>query len=638
MHQKLNILLIEDNKSDQRIISKLLDDAGFRYNMLRADTLIEGIEFLISSNIDIILLDLGLPDSSGYKTLQKIIERNNTIPIIVLTGTQNSIVESLAIKAGAQDYLTKDKIKTGILIKIMQNAILRNNNIKRLIEINEDLLSKSRKQSEALTLTNTGYWSMDLVNYTMEWSKEVFDIFNFQNESLVPSLSIYLKYVHTEEKEIVRNWFNQLSNALSRHVIEHRLVIGTTILHVKLTARISYEDKNQPLRIIGTIQHTDSGYQQKYSSNNYLKSEEKILREFLVKLLFNLKTPVNSIQQFKYLIGQSRQDESQRELLDQLQSSIDEITESVYEIGGILEFTKNSKPVNESNTVLNTILVNFENALSFSKEQINISRVVDLYSPIQYHADYFFLLIRLLKQLKENNFITGYRSIHADHVSAEKRYNLHLSLGLQGITGTNELEDTDLKTDQSLLELLNSDVADASQLLRLIKRTTMLQKGKFTFDGGSDKIQISLTFKAAGIKNNNISAENVIKVPEFILIVDDHFLNRLSTKKNLLNHYGQIQIYEAENGDVAVNMANKTRFDVILMDLQMPVMDGFEATGLINQLYKTIIIGMSAGEIPDQNKLIAESGFTDFIIKPFKAEELIQKISRHLTSLLSYSS
>ena len=69
----------------------------------------------------------------------------------------------------------------------------------------------------------------------------------------------------------------------------------------------------------------------------------------------------------------------------------------------------------------------------------------------------------------------------------------------------------------------------------------------------------------------------------------------------------------------------------------MPVMDGIESTKEIKKLYNPIIIGMSAGEIPNQEKILADAGFTDFIIKPFKPEDLIEKIIKHSTRLLSYS-
>lgn len=558
MHQKINILLVEDNKSDQKIISKLLDDAGFRYNMLKADTLNEGIEFLISFSIDIILLDLGLPDSAGYKTLQKIIDQNNHIPVIVLTGTQNSIVESLSIKAGAQDYLTKDKLKTGILIKTMQNAILRNNNMKRLIESNEELQLRTRSQTEALSLTDTGYWSMDLVSYKMEWSKEVFQIFNFQNESLLPSLSLYMDYVHSDEKEMINRWFNNLSNALDKQTIQHRLVIGTAILQIKLTARISYEDKNKPLKIIGTIQHCKAENNQAKILNSSTIFEQKQVELFLKDFLFNLKTPLNSIQQIKYFLEQLKQDGRQKDMINQMQTSIDEITNTFHEIGGMIELSKEIHQVNSATTDIKSIINYIEKSLELKDFFSNSSKVVDVNLQVEYFPDFFFLFIKALKQLIKSPILFGEQHMSISELHKGKTINILFTFDFMQLTNieVNKIKEELVKKSKlSFMDLIGSDSKSTSQIVYIIKQIVNAQNGTFNFDTATNSLNLNLTFKSLPNNTKNYHQATINHLPISILIVDDHFINRLSTKKNLKNHFKDANIVEAENGEIAVNLA-----------------------------------------------------------------------------------
>jgi len=102
----IHILLIEDNPGDARLIEEYLKDSKIQ---LRPSIEIEqnldaGIKHLYEEYFDIILLDLSLPDSSGFETLEKINQVSHTIPIIVLTGLDDEEVGIKAVHRGAQDF------------------------------------------------------------------------------------------------------------------------------------------------------------------------------------------------------------------------------------------------------------------------------------------------------------------------------------------------------------------------------------------------------------------------------------------------------------------------------------------------------------------------------------------------------
>ena len=107
MRQTTNILLIEDNPGDTQLAKIYMKDAAFKYELFVADTFFEGTDIINQQEIDIVLLDLSLPDSQGFKTLNRYLETVPNIPVIVLTGVNNEIVGNQAVKAGAQDFLVK---------------------------------------------------------------------------------------------------------------------------------------------------------------------------------------------------------------------------------------------------------------------------------------------------------------------------------------------------------------------------------------------------------------------------------------------------------------------------------------------------------------------------------------------------
>ena len=123
VRQTTNILLIEDNPGDAQLVKIYMKDAAFKYELFVADTFFEGMDILNKHDIDIVLLDLSLPDSQGFKTLNRYLETVQNIPVIVLTGVNNEIVGNQAVKAGAQDFLVKGQLDGKLLGRAIRYAI-----------------------------------------------------------------------------------------------------------------------------------------------------------------------------------------------------------------------------------------------------------------------------------------------------------------------------------------------------------------------------------------------------------------------------------------------------------------------------------------------------------------------------------
>lgn len=121
-----HVLLIEDNPGDARLIELMLterSDDGFQLAM--AARLSEGLDAIAGQGFDVILLDLSLPDSHGLGTVQSVLDAAPTTPIIVLTGLSDESTAIAAMKAGAQDYLTKGQGDGETLRRSIRYAIER---------------------------------------------------------------------------------------------------------------------------------------------------------------------------------------------------------------------------------------------------------------------------------------------------------------------------------------------------------------------------------------------------------------------------------------------------------------------------------------------------------------------------------
>jgi len=117
-----------------------------------------------------------------------------------------------------------------------------------------------------------------------------------------------------------------------------------------------------------------------------------------------------------------------------------------------------------------------------------------------------------------------------------------------------------------------------------------------------------------------------------ILIVEDNKVNQILVRKFLNNWGAKHQI--AENGQIAVDLFKKDNFDVVLMDLQMPVMNGYESARQMRLLEEntdkfTPIIALTASTLLNERERIVQVGMNDFLSKPFNPNELYQKIAQH---------
>jgi serine phosphatase RsbU (regulator of sigma subunit) len=123
---RIRALLIEDNPGDARLIEvMLMEAAGESFTVRHVDRLEEGLRELGNGNVDVVLSDLSLPDSHGLDSFLRLHSRAPHVPIIVLSGLNDTTVALNAVHQGAQDYLIKGEVDGQLLARAMRYAIER---------------------------------------------------------------------------------------------------------------------------------------------------------------------------------------------------------------------------------------------------------------------------------------------------------------------------------------------------------------------------------------------------------------------------------------------------------------------------------------------------------------------------------
>lgn len=122
----LRILLVEDHAGDARLLEEMLAELGGAFRIIaRAGTLAEALEAAGQGNADVVLLDLSLPDSTGFGTFARISERAPGLPVIVLSAMDDQEMALRTVHEGAQDYLVKGRFEPELLGRAIRYAIER---------------------------------------------------------------------------------------------------------------------------------------------------------------------------------------------------------------------------------------------------------------------------------------------------------------------------------------------------------------------------------------------------------------------------------------------------------------------------------------------------------------------------------
>ncbi len=271
----LKILYLEDTPTDVELVKRELTKSKIDFEMQAVKSKEEYINSLNEFLPDVVLSDHSLPNLNSLEALKLSKTNNHYTPVILITST---IPEEYAIeimKAGASDYILKDRLQR------LPSAILNAVETKQL-EIEKQKYLDEVIESEALMkeieyLANIGSWETNLIKGTSKWSDEIYNILGVKPAELQPSFENYFNFLHSDDRIYVEKTIKNAIQNLNALELNYRITDKyNNEKHVWSEFIIERDEENKPVLVTGFIQDVS----ERKLSEQTLKDSESRFREF----------------------------------------------------------------------------------------------------------------------------------------------------------------------------------------------------------------------------------------------------------------------------------------------------------------------------------------------------------------------
>jgi PAS domain S-box-containing protein len=370
------------------------------------------------------------------------------------------------------------------------------------------------------------------------------------------------------------------------------------------------------------------------------ESANKSKTDFLANMSHEIRTPLNGIIGFTSLLMETQLEENQQKHMLTINESANTL---MHIVNDILDFSK----IEAGKLDLKTEEIDFfaliNQVISLFQYQA-IQKEIELKSHIDADVPQFLITDPLrLKQIIINLIGNAIKFTQKGKIQLEvqtilplEEHFVNLSFAVKD-TGIGIKEQNQAKIFHSFVQEDNSTsrqfggtglgLAISNQLLALMNSTLHLES---TYGEGS-KFYFDIRLKKSEIKNptqikiNNMSIIKSVLGAKKVLIVEDNAINMFLAKTLIRKIIPESIISEAYDGDEAIEQYKEQQPNIILMDIQMPNKNGFEATDEIRKIEKdrfTPIIALTAGIFVEEKEQCLKSGMNDYITKPINVADL----------------
>ena len=534
-------------------------------------------------------------------------------------------------KGEVNDYLAGEKAKAWLGLKKYDSAI----NVLTSVKVAERKYTKEASDNYEIlskAYEATGDYNKALKNYKLYIEVED-SLATWRNSSEVTRLEMESQFAqqHLKSELKFQTELNQQKSTRNWIII---LGVSAFLLALGLYAKLRYTRRTQKL-----LQHKNEIIK---AEKEKAENSERAKHQFLANMSHEIRTPMNAIKGMTDILIRRNPKEDQKEYLEGIKQSSDSLLVIINDILDISKIEAGKVELEHEPFSVNELLNNVHTIMQFKAEEKGLelkkemaTEELNVIGDANRLRQILINLIGNAIKFTEKGLVTT--TIKSD--KADGILNLHFTVSDTGIGIDEDHADKIFKSFEQAYSDTSRKFGGTGLGLSISKKLVELHNGKIWVEsekGKGSRFHFTIAYKMAAEKIENAKAEttntNITEALKGIniLLVEDNQFNAVVAQEELEDAIEEVKIELAENGAIAVEKLRSSHFDIILMDVQMPVMNGYEATKAIralnNDKANTPIIAMTANVLKEEVDLCQQAGMNDFIGKPFDTSELIQKI------------
>ncbi len=631
--QVLQILVVEDDDLDRMIMKRALKASEIAHELHFAVDHESGLEAAKEREYDCIFLDYNLPGGTGLELLKAIRAADNTSPIIIVTSQGDEKLAVQAIKNGANDYIPKVLLSPEGIAQSVRYMVNLKKTEKESAALKRQLLDTQRRLQTVVANSPIILFALDgNAVFTLFEGKGLSDLGIDKNEFI--GLNLEAATMLPLNKE-------DYQQALKGNEVTNVVQLAGKFFEIFYTPTYDeHQNVNGVIGVASDITNHKRAEDELKRAKQVAEETAKIKEQFLANMSHEIRTPMNGIIGLTRILLESKLDDEQLKYLRSIKTCSDNL---LVIINDILDFSK-----------IEAGKMSFEK-VAFKLPEI-IQHSIELF---QVKADEKSIALRSITDPAIPDYITGdptrlsqiLNNLISNAIKFTETGEVSLRVQLKDrkdrmVSLLFEVKDSGIGIPESSLSNIFESFTQASSEttrkfggtglgLTIVKNMIELQGGSIgvtSQEGKGTTFYFDLSFELADEQPEIFETQKAgdISISHLtILVAEDNPINQMLIKKVFADWSTKLDC--ADNGKIALEKIRQGNYDVVLMDIQMPEMDGHTACRTIRNefpepLRSIPVIAMTAHATSLEKQKCVDAGMNDYISKPFNPQELKMKI------------
>jgi two-component system sensor histidine kinase/response regulator len=515
----------------------------------------------------------------------------------------------------------------------------------------ERLAEKKLQKSEQFLaqtqqIAGLGSWRQYFPDNGQEWSPEMYHILELEPATAEASLTAFLEVVHPDDRRMVGDTYTQSVLSRSSFCIEHRLLMKDgRIKYVLERGETEYDENGSPAQSIGSVLDITARKkieQDLIDAQQQAEAASQAKSKFLANMSHELRTPMNAIIGMSQLALETELTDEQRNYIDKAHLSAELLLGILNDILDFSKIEAGKMSLEIIHYQLHTVFENLHNLIGLKATEKGLLLHIDIADtvPDALQGDPL-RLGQILVNLVNNAIKFTEKGSVAVSVElmerAEKQVVLHFSVTDTGIGMTPDQRKRLFQLFSQADSSITRKYGGTGLGLSICKRLVEMMNGKIWAEsvyGQGSSFHFILPQQIGNalalVEETPGLAEDIGRLHGTrILLVEDNQINQ-ELAELILSRQG-MEVTVAGNGEEALSVLSEQEFDGVLMDIQMPVMDGYTACAEIrkNPRYRDLpVIALTANVMAGDREKSKKAGMNGHIGKPFREEEMFAAMVR----------